>query len=295
MRFVPFSTAATIGLIACGVLKLQPFDASSDPAQTPQSFRHNASLTLPPTRSGEQTLAEAEETMRQKIDLLEQGREMLTSIDCYTVKIRKQEVVAGRLLDEQTIRLKCRRAPFSVYLIWLSGETGREVIYVDGRNQGRLIAHDGGWKARIPAISVDPESSLAMRDARYPVTAAGLLGLIDTMLPIHRADLSLSNLASCEVDRDGSFDGRPCLIFTTRYKSPEGSPTYRKSVTYIDREWKVPVHSRHYQWPSSDTALTESELDQSTLIESYSFTEIELHSGLTDRDFDRNNPDYNFH
>jgi hypothetical protein len=235
----------------------------------------------------------AERALQHKIDLLKQGRDFLNQVSDYTATIRKREVVGGELLEEQKIEIKCRCQPFSVYLHWITGDPGREVIFIEGANKGRMIAHDGGWKMRIPAFYLSPDSSLAMRDARYPVTSAGLLGLIDTMLDVHRDDLNRSNFDSC-THKQQQFEGRQCELFTTTYKSADESPVYRKSITYIDAEWHVPLYSRHYEWPNPNVKITDQELDEATLLESYRFTQIQFDSGVSDTDFDRHNKDYNF-
>lgn len=236
----------------------------------------------------------AESRLRDKIKLMEQGAEFLQSMTDYTATLRKQEVVRNQLLDEQIISIKCRHSPFSVYLLWLAADAGREVLYVEGQNNGNLIAHDGGWKSRIPAFTLSIDGPLAMRDTRYPVTTAGIFGLITTMIGDHRENLLRSNVESCKLDSNRQFDGRPCSMFTTTYKSAEKSPVYRKSITLIDNEWKVPLHSEHYEWPGSGSALAENELDPATLIESYSFTEIKWKANLTEHDFDRTNHEYHF-
>jgi hypothetical protein len=236
----------------------------------------------------------AEQALRRKVELLQRGRDFLKSIPDYTAQMSKQEVVRGQLLDEQTIFVKCRHQPFSVYLLWLTSDVGREVLYVDGSNNGKMIAHDGGWKARIPALTLPTDGTLAMRDARYPVTTAGLLGLIDIMLGVHEADLVQANYASCELDLSQSFDGRPCLTFTTCYKSPETSPVYRKSITLIDQEHSVALYTRHFEWPNRGAKYAEAELDDATLTESYKFTEMSFDRHLSELDFDRTNPEYRF-
>jgi len=232
--------------------------------------------------------------LQRKLDHLESGRNTLMAVDGYTGTFQKQEVVNGVLLDEQTIAIKCRHRPFSVYLVWLTGDVGREVLYIEGQNNGNMIAHDGGWKSRIPALTLPVDCSLAMRDARYPVTTAGVVGLIDIMRGVHEQDLLKSNVEACEIDEHRQFDGRPCTMFTTRYRSRSDSPVYRKSVTLIDHEWQIPVHTRHFEWPVTSATCSEEQLDESTLIECYSFTELKLNCELTDDDFDRKNSEYRF-
>jgi hypothetical protein len=157
-----------------------------------------------------------------------------------------------------------------------------------------MIAHDGGWKSRIPAFHLTPNCTLAMRDARYPITSAGLLFLIDTMLVVHQDDLKTRNIRTCQITSDQDFDGRPSLVVTTDYQSKEVSPIYRKSITTFDRESSVPVSTEHFEWPTQSQDASESDLDKMTLIERYVFHDLTFDESISDYDFDRSNREYNF-
>lgn len=309
MKFVGVSVLGLLGAIAlgfCGLLSnfsqtglfesrpqvsRKPVLADIEPAEVDSMLVADRSA---PDVSQSETESSACWGLRNKLEHLESGRHSLLAVDGYTGVFQKQEVVNGVLLDEQTIAIKCRHRPFSIYLVWLTGDVGREVIYIEGQNNGNMIAHDGGWKSRIPALTLPVDCTLAMRDARYPVTRAGIVGLIDIMRGVHEHDLLKSNIQTCEIDEHRQFEGRPCSMFTTRYRSRHDSPVYRKSVTLIDHEWRVPVHTRHFEWPATSTTLEESQLDESTLLECYSFTDLKLNCNLTDHDFDRKNPEYRF-
>lgn len=236
----------------------------------------------------------AEENLRKKLDLLRQGSAFLNERGSYSARMSKQEVVGGELLPEHVIWMKCRQKPFSVYLSWETGDPGREVLYIEGQNNGRLLGHDGGWKSRLPSFSLSPESSLAMRDARYPVTRAGIGGLIDLMIEAHETDLQTGRYSQCDYEPHVEFDGRDCESFTTTYKSRGASPVYRKSITLIDRERHIPLSSHHYEWPQSGPATSGNDLDATTLIEAYEFTEIDFDVQFNDEDFDRQNDEYAF-
>jgi hypothetical protein len=268
-------------------------------------FETNAGIQRPPVVAdsaadpgqaqprGEQPLrSPAAQVLQRKVDLLKKGRSFLETLPGYTARFSKQEAVGGVLLDEQILRLKCRCEPFSVYLFWETGDSGREVLYVEGENNGRMLAHDGGWKARLPAIYLSPHASLAMRDARYPVTHAGFQGLIAMMLRIHEADLDGARLASCKLDDHAEFNGRRCWEFTILYKNAEVSPEYRKSVTLIDQAWSIPVKSRHFDWPHQDDSTGDP--DEETLVESYEFTHIDFDHPPQGVDFQPDNPQYQF-
>ncbi len=232
--------------------------------------------------------------LKEKVALLEQGKRFLLDCPDYTAVFSKQELVGNQLLDMQDIFLKCRHEPFSIYLLWLSGDEGREVLYVDGQNEGRMVVHGGGWKARLPALTISPDSSLAMQESRYPVTKAGLLGTVEMTLSVHADDLLHNRIARCERLEDQEFDGRMCATWVTEYKDAKISPTYRKSITLIDKEWNVPLYMRNFGWPQAGADSTGEALDEATVIEHYTFTEVAFHQQLATSDFDRGNAEYLF-
>ncbi len=115
------------------------------------------------------------------------------------------------------------------------------MLYVAGENADKMIVHAGGWKARLPAISIEPESSLAMAESRYPVTKAGLLELTKLMLHYHTMDLQTANFALADLLKANllAIDHVPHSRWSIVRK--RFSPDYRKTITIIDNEWKVPV------------------------------------------------------
>lgn len=246
------------------------------------------------TDNDDVAITEHHRSLARKMELLRSAKEVLKSKRNYKANLAKREVVHGELLEEQQILMKVRVQPFSVYLRWNTGDAGREVIFVEGANNGKMIAHDGGWKARLPAFYLEPTCSLAMRDARYPVTSAGLLYLIDTMLEVHEQDVKQQNFASCEMNEADVFDGRPAVSFVTCYRSKDVSPHYRKSITVFDRETSIPVATEHYEWPSRHVKIEDKNLDEATLIERYAFHDLAFDQEISERDFDRGNREYKF-
>jgi len=234
------------------------------------------------------------DALKLKVQQLEQGRKFLQETPDYTAVFSKQELVGGELLDLQDIYLKCRHQPFSVYLRWLSGDEGREVLYTDGANNGEMLVHGGGWKARLPSLSISPNSPLAMAESRYPVTKAGILGTVEIMLECHREDVQSRRLAKCEKLEDQKFDTRMCSVFVVEYADAKTSPTYRKSITFIDQEWNVPIYTQNFGWPTAHETATGDALDEATLIEYYTFTEVEFRQQLADADFTKTNEEYRF-
>ena len=229
-----------------------------------------------------------------KIQLLERGLDYLAKTPDYTAAFVKQELVNGELLDEQEVELKIRHAPFSVYMKWVSGEVGREVLYVDGKNDGRMTAHGGGWRARLPSVSLEPTGSLAMAESRHPITKVGLQCLTQMMLDIHRQDLQQQSYSKFEQLADQAFDGRNCHVFLIEYKDRQASPQYRKSISLIDKEWCIPVYTKNFGWLNGDAPADPDQHDEATLIEFYSYANVKFRPKLIALDFDHANEDYGF-
>ncbi len=268
--------------------------ASAPSSQVMASISEPAPVAANAAIPSSSAASQVTSALQRKVDMLKQGRKFLQATPDYTAVFSKQELVGDQLLELQDISLKCRHAPFSVYLRWLSGDVDRELLYVDGQNDGEMIVHGGGWKARLPALSISPDSSLAMQESRYPVTKAGILGTLDIMLEIHAEDVAKDRLARSEQLADEEFDGRQCAAFLLEYRDATLSPTYRKSITLIDKEWNVPLYTRNFGWPNVGETATGDELDEATLIEFYTFTEVEFRQQLATADFDRGNEEYLF-
>jgi hypothetical protein len=231
--------------------------------------------------------------MRLNVLLLEQGRERFNRISDYTAMLHKQERMGGRLGEVQKIECKLRHEPFSIYMKWHTGDIGRELIYVEGRNDGNLVVHPGGWKGRLTgALSIDPNGAMAMSESRHPATQAGLTRLAETILSYHRECLENPTGWTCDLYDNQNINGRGCYLVVVQYESPERSETYRKSLHYIDQEYLIPVCARNYEWP--DENIDPEHLDEETLIESYTWTGIRIENRLADADFDSGNSTYNF-
>jgi Protein of unknown function (DUF1571) len=253
--------------------------------------------TAPKTEASDAELTPqqlSEKTLKAKITLLEKGVEFLKGMPDYTAQFSKQELVGGVLLEEQTMQMKLQHSPFSVYLKWIDYDIGREVLYVEGVNDGKMLVHAGGWKKRLPAISMEPNSSLATAEARHPVTEAGLLNLAITIINYNKADLQRGNVKVCQQLADQSVGGRDCSCFSIEYNDRTASPDYRKSVVMIDKEWGVPLFVKNFGWPDDDQTLADAELDEATLTESYTYSDIKFRAGLTVADFDRASREYDF-
>jgi hypothetical protein len=76
--------------------------------------------------------------------------EMDRNIRDYSCTLVKQERIGGELGETQHIYLKVRHEPFSVYMSFLKPHQGREVLWVDGQNNGEMVVLEAGWKRKGP-------------------------------------------------------------------------------------------------------------------------------------------------
>ena len=129
-----------------------------------------------------------------------------------------------------------------------------------------------------------------MRESRYPVTDIGLLNLCRKLLDHRQLDLERGSAVLCRVRHDAEHDERDCYLFELEYATAEFGE-YRKSVQYIDKQWGLPVSIQNFTWPADGCDVTD---DESTLLESYSFSDLKLGGQLSDSAFDRKNSHYSF-
>ena len=264
----------------------------SKPLQTASLAASPASASVP-TPSEEVVELSGRKALDFQITRLESMLRTLSLIDDYKAKFVKQERVGGDLSRETKIDLKFRHgndetgAPTSIYMKWLSGDKGREVIFVDGQNNGKILVHAGGWRARIlPVLSLDPTGSLAMGESRHPITEAGLMNLTEKWLTVRRQDRKHAGMTFGV--EPAEFDGCSGYKFTVEYSDPLVSKIYRKCELWIDDERNIPVASVNYTWDGRGND------DDNTLVERYEYRDLELNVGLADIDFDRKNEQYTF-
>lgn len=225
--------------------------------------------------------------------MLKDGARLMESVGNYTVVFNKEERINGDLLEPQSIDMKVQHKPhFAVYMKWRVGDRGRQVLYSDEYEDGSMVVKFGGLKRILPALKIDPNCANAKAESRYPVTEAGVLGMIRQLLVHREQDLKRGHGVSCVRLPDQELDQRKCYSFLIEYEDQKFSKTYRKTLVNIDARYHIPMLVRNFTWATDAENLSEAELDQSTLIENYSFSGVNLESELVAIDFSRENPRY---
>lgn len=225
------------------------------------------------------------------LTLLQTGHDRLATRNTYSVVFERHESVRGEMQHPETIQLKMRHNPLSVYMKWMNVDVGREVLYVTDRFDGCLLLRMGGLKGRIlPSLKLDPYGSRAMSRSRYPVTECGLLHLCRKLIGFRRSDLVDNKRIDCEIRSSAVGDGRQSYLMQLEYTDRSQSTIYRKTRMHIDRETLLPVRIWNYTWDNDLSPLSE----KNTLIEYYQFTNLVFDQELADIDFDSTNSNYQF-
>ncbi|MDB5338054.1 MAG: hypothetical protein JWN70_3673 [Planctomycetaceae bacterium] len=215
----------------------------------------------------------------------EESLQAVKAIKDYSAVLFKQEMVQNKLLT-QTMFSKFRHEPFSVYLKFEQPHAGREVIYVDGLNKGRLMGHDAGIRSLAGTVNYIPTSKEAMAENRYPITQAGMAKMVEAVIVQWQAaaqyqEIVVKDFANVKVGEES------CLMLETIHPQPREHFKFHKTRLYLHTVTKLPIRVEQYGWP-------EKEGGEPVLMEEYTYTQIKTNLGLTDIDFDKTNKAYQF-
>jgi hypothetical protein len=125
-----------------------------------------------------------------------------------------------------------------------------------------------------------------MKNSRYPLSELGIRNLLVKVIGMYSDEL---NYPECEVRyfQHAKVDTRSCTCVKITHPIHREHFSYCVSQLYIDEAWKVPIRFEAYTWPENDDGTPQ-------LVEEYTFRNVQFNQGLTDRDFDAENPRYAF-
>ncbi|MGV2336469.1 MAG UNVERIFIED_CONTAM: DUF1571 domain-containing protein [Planctomycetaceae bacterium] len=263
-----------------------------------QSSANSATKEIVPTISSEPLLTFngdiGDEHRTFFLLMLQDGVRFLSNTREYSSVFHKQERLQGDLTEVQQIEMKVRHTPhFSVYMKWKNGDTGRQALYSDSYEDRKVSVKLGGIKGRIlPAIRLNPTGGEAMAEARHPITEAGILFLAKRLMDDRRSELSRGVQVRCTRLPNTTVDERPCFQFQFEFPDAAASPEYRRSIVAIDSQYHIPLLVQNWTWTAASQEIPAAELDEQTLVESYSFSALNFGVSYADLDFSRENPKY---
>lgn len=206
----------------------------------------------------------------------------------YSAVLQKREYVDGEMVGPQYMFVKIRQRPFSVYMRFLKPDElrGQEVLYIEGRNSGKMFAHGVGIKRIFGTLLIDPEGARAMAGNRHPLTQIGIENMLNRIIEVASADMKY---AECTVEYfPGSMiNGRSSLCIEVTHPQRRSNFIFHVARIYVDDVLNIPVRYEAYDWPKQPGG-------EPQLLECYTYLDVKLNAGFTAKDFDTRNSDYDF-
>ncbi len=214
----------------------------------------------------------------------------------YTAVMRKRERIGGKLGEENQMFLKIinrrslpnnEKIPLHAYLRFESPSSvrGREVLWVEGKNDGNLIAHEAGL-LNLMSVQLEPTGALAMIGNKYPITGIGMGNLFSKLIEKGERD---RRLGDCEVTirEHERLDDLDVAIIEVKHPQKQAAFDFHLARIYLDLQRHLAVRYEAYLWPGKPG-------DEPPLEEQYIYDDVKLNVGLSEADFDPKNQGYQF-
>jgi len=287
LRAMTAAGASCLASAACG--------SDNDNKELHEPVHRVAKANNPPTTSVVGQVHPLDPALDIAKDALKVVQETITD---YTCKIVKQERIKGELQPQEFMEAKIRNrkmqdgkiiTPLSVYMKFVQPDNvkGREVVWIEGKNNNKLRAHEGGAAGRfLPSVWLDPDGALAMRGQLHPIYDIGVENLVLKLIERGQKELKYPE---CEVNfiKNAKINGRVCTVLQVMHPIQRPHFEFYKAEIFLDDELKFPVRYAAYYWPAKPG-------DPEPVLEAYTYLNVKTNVGLKDADFDSENPNYNF-
>ena len=265
-----------------GSVALHAKDREKPKAGEAQKIAHKADDTVR-TGAGE---VQENKNLLEALEAAKSSHETLVKISGYNCTFVKQELIGKKPpLLKQSMNLKFRREPFSVYLKYNEPNPGRQVLFVEGRNDGKFYFREAsGLISYMGTMSLAPNSSDAMKENRYPVTMIGM----EKMLDVYLLDWEISKKhpeTQVNIVVDAKVVGVDCKMYEVIHPQQREPFKFHKGRVYIDKKTNLPIRGEQYAFPIKAGK-------EPQLVEEYSYLDVKLVESPVEKDFDPKNEKY---
>ena len=91
-----------------------------------------------------------------------------------------------------------------------------------------------------------------------------------------------------KIQNGAKINHRACEMIQVKFPERRENLDFHIARVFLDEQLKLPVRFAYYTWPVEGS-------DSPRLMEEYTYLDLKVNVGLTDHDFDRDNPEYNFY
>jgi hypothetical protein len=210
----------------------------------------------------------------------------------FTCRLVKRERIDGFLQDYQYVDMSIREevrdgqrvvSPLSIYLHFLAPKNiaGRRVIFVNGRDEGKMLVRNGGKHFDYVVTKVDPYGDSAKAESLVPITQTGMNQILDQMVEVLKrhatADPSGDNTA-VERIKGAKINQRSCHVIRITHAKKLPGLEFHVANVFVDDQMHVPSRVDYSDWPARDGQAP-------PLIAAYTYTNLNVTVGLTDGAF----------
>jgi len=176
-------------------------------------------------------------------------------------------------LHRNYLKLAVRHEPFSVLMEWIEprSKKGRKVAYVAGQYDGKMRVKMG----LIPAISMDPQQSIKLKESRHTIAEAGLKNMVDRLVTAWEQESLTSETtvrysdAEIPVELGGKHHTYACrLVETVHPVETRGKYDFHRTRVYFDKVTGLVVQVEGFGWPTAT-------YPDGILMEKYSYVELD--------------------
>ncbi|MBI5722889.1 MAG: DUF1571 domain-containing protein [Planctomycetes bacterium] len=191
----------------------------------------------------------------------------------YTCTFVKQEVINGRTKEEQTMKVKFNEAPFSVAMEWVKNPpAGDRVIYIEGKYGGQMLVRPTNPLARklCPTAKRYPNGPDAMQNTLRPVNLFGFKKCLISLKEVYEKARQAGDLKQ-EFGGLRKIGDRQTIALI-RHLPPKDDYPAKKTVTYIDLVWLVPIMIEGTNWDDQFQCM-------------YLYKDVNFNAAVADADF----------
>jgi hypothetical protein len=210
---------------------------------------------------------------------LELGLRRYGELKDYTAIMYKQERLGKKLQGVETIALKYREKPKSIYMKWIDGPwKGREVLYNESLSKTDVRVRESGFLGVIP-IWIDYNNPIAQRGSNHPAVEIGLKFMLELNLRDYKRSFAAGELRRKDHGIQ-EVDGHKVYVMENILPRDQKKGYYCYRVfQYMDYLYSLEPRIDVYNWDDE-------------LQESFTYTKLKIDAGLTEKDFDPKNPEY---
>jgi hypothetical protein len=239
-----------------------------------------ALAVLAPCAAAQSNKAPAD-PMKEPLELVAKAKAAFAKVKDYSCRLIKRERLEGELSPNHVIDLKVRTETFSASMVWQEPKDleGQEVVYVDGKNDGKMRVKPGGLLGSVGFLSLPLNDPRTRKTSKHKITEVGIGNLIEQCEKGWEVERKLK-VTTVKIGTYTYAKRRCTRVELTHSGKAGGQIKHYKNVVYFDQKTDLPIRVENYGWPEDDK-------QPPPLIESFSYVNLRVNPGVAAETFER--------